>query len=260
MKNVLFAILVLFVLSVGSVALAQPPVHAKFSIPANAVRVGDNVYDLGKAVVDGTEVEGYMFVHNAAARSGGASNKGGTCYAYFAKGAKWKVVEPWVVNPVNMAGLNQSSILGKLSADIGAWETAAGKDIVGTGASTGDALSADTASPDDINEVYFADIDSPGTIAVTIVWGIFSGPTFNRQLVEWDQVYDDVSFGWSYNGEAGKMDFENIATHELGHAIGMGHPSDGCAEETMYRFASYGETKKRTLNAGDIAGIFGLYK
>ncbi len=52
------------------------------------------------------------------------------------------------------------------------------------------------------------------------------------------------------------MDFQNIVTHESG----MGHPSDDCTEETMYRFASLGETKKRTLNAGDIAGIKKLYK
>jgi len=55
------------------------------------------------------------------------------------------------------------------------------------------------------------------------------------------------------------MDFENIATHELGHAAGMGHPSDSCTEETMYRFADFGEIKKQTLEAGDIAGIKALY-
>jgi len=55
------------------------------------------------------------------------------------------------------------------------------------------------------------------------------------------------------------MDFENIATHELGHAIGLGHPSSTCTEETMYAFASLGETKKRDLNAGDVQGIDGLY-
>ena len=55
------------------------------------------------------------------------------------------------------------------------------------------------------------------------------------------------------------MDFENIAQHELGHSIGMGHPSDSCTEETMYRFAETGETKKQTLEAGDIAGVNDLY-
>lgn len=78
--------------------------------------------------------------------------------------------------------------------------------------------------------------------------------------MEWDQVYDDVDFDWSDNGEAGKMDFEEIATHELGHAVGLGHPEDSCTEETMYRYASLGETKKRDLNTGDIAGIATLYK
>ena len=261
MKKLLFAGFILFVLSVSSIALAQPS-HAKFKIPANAVKVDDDTYSLGKVVVDGVEVEGYMFIHkkDAAARPGSAASKGSTCYAYFASGAKWKSVEPWMVNPANVAGLNSSLVLGKLTADIGTWEVAAGKDILGTGTATSATLVADTTSPDGVNEVYFAGIDSPGTIAVTTVWGIFSGPTFNRRIVEWDQVYDDIDFGWSFIGEAGKMDFDNIATHELGHAMGMAHPSDSCTEETMYRFASNGETKKRTLNAGDISGIKGLYK
>ncbi|MEK6868829.1 MAG: matrixin family metalloprotease, partial [Nanoarchaeota archaeon] len=60
-------------------------------------------------------------------------------------------------------------------------------------------------------------------------------------------------------GEAGKMDFENIATHELGHSVGMGHPDSTCTEETMYAYADYGETKKRDLNTGDTAGINSLY-
>jgi len=43
-----------------------------------------------------------------------------------------------------------------------------------------------------------------------------------------------------YNGKA-------IIKHEI------------CTEETMYRFATEGETKKRTLNTGDITGIKKLY-
>jgi hypothetical protein len=37
------------------------------------------------------------------------------------------------------------------------------------------------------------------------------------------------------------------------------HPFASCTEESMDAFASLGGTKKRDLNAGDIAGIKGLY-
>jgi hypothetical protein len=38
------------------------------------------------------------------------------------------------------------------------------------------------------------------------------------------------------------------------------HPSDTCTEETMYRFIGMPETKKQTLEAGDLAGIAELYR
>jgi len=109
------------------------------------------------------------------------------------------------------------------------------------------------------NEIMFGNINETDVIGVTIVWGIFSGPPKQRVLVEWDQVYDDFDFSWSEFGETGKMDFENIATHEIGHAFGLSHPASECAEETMYAYASNGEIKKRTLEAGDIEGISKLY-
>lgn len=133
--------------------------------------------------------------------------------------------------------------------------------IIGDGQETSELLSADQTAPDDRNEVYFGDIPSAGAIGVTIVWGIFSGPASVRVLTEWDQVYDDVDFEWTDDGlsEPTRMDFRNIAAHELGHAVGLDHPSNLCTEETMYRYASYGETKKIDLHAGDILGVSTLY-
>jgi hypothetical protein len=135
----------------------------------------------------------------------------------------------------------------------------AGVDIIG-GEITGTVDGADLTSPDNKNEVLFGNVDFPGAIAVTIVWGIFRGLPAGRELVEWDQVYDDVDFDWGLNGEAGKMDFENIATHELGHSVGLADLYDAvCSEETMYGYAAEGETKKRTLEGGDITGVLELY-
>ncbi len=230
-----------------------------------------DVISLGTATDPGSGqvVEGYAIVRyrNGHAKPSGRAARAPACYGFLAKGAKWKTVEPWVVNPANTRGLEETFVLDNLAANIAKWEdgadgalgSGAGINILGDGALTVTTLLADTVSPDNVNEVYFADVADSDAIAVTIVWGIFSGPTFNRRLVEWDQVYDDVDFDWSAVGAAGAMDFENIATHELGHSVGMGHPDDSCTEETMYRFASDGETKKQTLNSGDVAGISELY-
>ncbi len=236
--------------------------HARVTIPVDAVEVSPGVFSLGSAIVNGEQVEGYAFVHykDRLSRNGGNAITGSSCYGFLSKGAKWKTIEPWIVNPANIRGLDGNFILTNLDFDISKWETVVGKDILGIGSITSDILVADTLSPDNKNEVYFADVDSPGAIAITIVWGRFSGPISQRVLVEWDQVYDDVDFDWSASGEAGKMDFENIVTHELGHSIGL---SDlyiiGCSEQTMYGYATEGETKKRTLESGDITGVKKLY-
>lgn len=229
------------------------------------------VISLGTAIdpQSGEAVEGYAIIHykDNSAKTSPSKGKGSLCYGYLASGAKWKTVEGWVMNPANSRGLDPLSVFNTEANDIIKWEDAtdgiignnAGYNILGVGATTSGSLTADTASPDGINEVYFGSISDQNAIAVTIVWGIFSGPTFQRKLVEWDQVFDDAKFDWSLTGEAGKMDFENISTHELGHSVGMADLYNTCVDETMYGYASEGETKKRDLNAGDITGINQLY-
>jgi hypothetical protein len=107
----------------------------------------------------------------------------------------------------------------------------------------------------------FGDLDEPGVIAVCIVWGYFGGPPKQREIIEYDIVFDQYDFDW---GDAtldqGLMDLQNIATHELGHAFGLADLYDSDAyEETMYGYSSEGDTEKRTLYLGDIAGIQNLY-
>lgn len=247
--------------------------RAGVAIPAKAIEVAPGVFNLGVSwdKNSGREVEGYAFIHYKDSKikpAGAGKGKPAPCYGYLAKGAKWKAVEPWIVNATNTRGLAEDFILADLGYDINKWEDAAdgaidgrvSKNILGEGAATTSLLIADTISPDGANEVYFANIEDSGAIAITIVWGIFGGPAARRELVEWDQIYDDYDFDWSAGGEAGKMDFENIATHELGHSAGMGDLYEGgCSEQTMYGYASNGETKKRTLESGDIAGIDLLY-
>lgn len=259
---IVFLLGMVIAVELQAVDVAPSNGHATLTIPSNAVEIAPGIFSLGIALDNGRIVEGYAFIDYKKENShklqhGG--NGGSSCFSFLAKGAKWKTIESWVVNPLNSANLDNNFVFNNIALDISKWETGAGKDILGDGSVTNETLFADSSSPDNKNEILFGDVESAGAIAVTIVWGIFSGPPFARELVEWDMVYDDVDFAWSMNGESGKMDFENIATHEIGHAAGMGHPSDSCTEETMYRFADFGETKKRDLNNGDTDGIKKLY-
>jgi hypothetical protein len=245
----------------SNATLTAPGTQRELILPPAAEN--SNVISLGDGIdpQTGQVVQGFAIIHKklSQAKPNGAGGTKNQCYGFLASGAKWKNVEPWIVNGANSEGLDPNFIESNLSGNIAKWETAAGVNILGTGSQTNSALVADTSSPDGQNEAYFANVSSSGSIAVTIVWGIFSGPPSQRQLVEWDQVYDDTDFNWSASGEAGKMDFENISTHELGHSVGLADLYNSCTQETMYGYAQNGETQKRDLNAGDVAGVASLY-
>jgi predicted Zn-dependent protease len=58
-------------------------------------------------------------------------------------------------------------------------------------------------------------------------------------------------------GLAVYLTFKNIAPHEIGDAINLGHVSDRL--QSMYPSSLAGETLKRTLGNGDTKGISNLY-
>jgi len=254
---------------------------ATVAIPSTAVEVAPGIFSLGTAVDNGKLVEGYAFVDykkgygkptgcnndgkcqgwedaTCADCTGGGNGNGDTddssCYGFFAKGAKWKVTEPYIV---------ASDIDALVTArDLDAWDSQVAFNVFGNQDLSSVVDGVDTNSTDGKNEVMYGNISNQGVIAMAVVWGIFSGPPFARELVEWDVIFDNVDYPWGdATIDSTVMDFENIATHEFGHAAGMGDLYEGtCSEQTMYGYASYGETKKRTLEAGDIKGIQGLYK
>ena len=89
--------------------------NPKVAIPENAVKVAPGIYKLGEGVLDGKLVEGFMIIDykKGFAKPEGTPGKGPgatKCFAIFAKGAKWKTVEPWLVNPTNGKGLSDSFV------------------------------------------------------------------------------------------------------------------------------------------------------
>lgn len=93
--------------------------------------------------------------------------------------------------------------------------------------------------------------DLDGAIAVTAP--IQANGTFR----DTDILYNGYDFRWGVNGEWNKMDIAHIATHEIGHAIGLDHSET--REATMYYATSSGLTTSRTLHQDDINGICSIY-
>ncbi len=81
-----------------------------------------------------------------------------------------------------------------------------------------------------------------------------------REILEFDVLFDN-DYPWGNGQEDGSvMDLQNIATHELGHGLGLDDVYDSsCAEVTMYGYSELGEIDKRTLEASDIEGLLKLY-
>ena len=80
-----------------------------------------------------------------------------------------------------------------------------------------------------------------------------------KQIVEFDMVFNTF-YQWGTTGASNQMDLQNIATHELGHAVGLADLyRSNTDKETMYGYSNFGDTAKRDLYLGDQAGIVKLY-
>ena len=188
---------------------------------------------------------------NCPADCEGVVEGGPKCYGFLSKGAKLKSVEDLTIHP----DLNVSTILTSANE----WDSHTSATLFGSYA-TDTTANWDSDAPDGRNEFSSGNYPQSGVIAVTIVWGYFSGPPSMREIVEFDVMFDTDWVWGDATGDVTKMDLQNIATHELGHGVGLGDVYEtACSEVTMYGHSDYGETQKRTLETPDITGLQALY-
>jgi hypothetical protein len=131
-----------------------------------------------------------------------------------------------------------------------------------TGAEPGDQDNAST-----LGFSYRPDLER--TLAVTN----YLVDTRTGELLESD-IFFNSSFSWSVTdvGDRGKYDVQSLATHEIGHFIGLGHSAIGettldgghhrliAAGTVMFPIAfAAGDISMRQLRADDIAGVSDLY-
>jgi hypothetical protein len=109
------------------------------------------------------------------------------------------------------------------------------------------------------NVTIFRNGTNGGMLASTYSW--WAGATLaTAKLVDADVIFWDgqMQFFGAYDYCTGGGGYiQDIATHEYGHALGLGHSGDTAA--TMYGSYNACDSSLRTLSPDDIAGIEYLY-
>ena len=111
---------------------------------------------------------------------------------------------------------------------------------------------------DSQNTVSWAPLSDQNVIAQATMWYFPGKPP--RAIIEYDIVFNSLlPWGIDPDGESA-YDIQNIATHEVGHPVGLADIyKEQCNMLTMYGYSGLGETQKRSLEPGDIQGAQSLY-
>ena len=170
--------------------------------------------------------------------------------AYATSGVAWAVRSvPYSINTTNM-DLPESDVepAVRAGADVWAAQSTASISLTYAGRS-----SQTTTGNDGLNLVVFRNASNGSAIATTYWWSS-GGRIIDADIVFWDAGFRFFS---GSNGCSSGFYIEDIAAHEFGHALGLGHSTTTGA--TMYPSVSSCNAGNRTLDGDDIAGVQFLY-
>ncbi|MEM3459075.1 MAG: hypothetical protein QXN36_00595 [Candidatus Bathyarchaeia archaeon] len=160
----------------------------------------------------------------------------------------WYTTINYYINPSNKYGFSTTAVVNTITASAYTWDKETAYQVFSYRGTT-----TRTAGRRDGYNVVSWGAYQAGVIAVTYIWASGS------RIVETD-CRMNTYYTWSLSGEAGKFDVQNIMTHEFGHWCGLADLyNDVDYWLTMYGYANYGETYKRTLGLGDILGLEAVY-
>ncbi len=155
----------------------------------------------------------------------------------------------YYINPANM-DLPTSAIEPAIRVGADAWRLQSGASFAFTFAGFS---SQTTNTNDGVNVVMFRNASSGSALATTYTW--FSGTRMiDADIVFWDAGFQFVT---GTGGCSGAFFIEDVATHEFGHALGLGHST--VVGATMYPSISTCSQQSRTLDPDDIAAVLSLY-
>jgi len=170
--------------------------------------------------------------------------------AYVLSGPVWPTRSTtYVINTTNL-DLPDNSVESAVRAGADTWalQTGGAFTFTFTGRST-----QTTNGFDGTNLVLFRNASNGSAIATTYWWSSGSN-IVDADIVFWDGGFQ---FFAGTTGCSNGFYIEDIAAHEFGHALGLGHSASPAA--TMYPTVSSCSMGNRTLDADDIAGVTALY-
>lgn len=194
------------------------------------------------------------------------SATGGNAAAYILMGRKWTQKDPQIIMSLKddallaATGMSKTNVLGAVTAATNTWDDATNQNLF---SDSGASLTT-TANwkYDGVNNMAFTPYATGcSALAATGVWyktqGIPAGQMY--PIVESDMTFNS-NLKWTATGEAGKLDFQSVVLHELGHTIGLGDIY-GRAEFSAdtRQVMHYYTGVKRTLGNGDATGVWKLY-
>lgn len=179
-----------------------------------------------------------------------------SCYKFLTPTkVRWKTTPVnYVINPTNPQNLNETFVTTAIFNGVETWDANTSKELMS------DAYTIDYTATYGVqnyqNAISFGNYPTAGVIAVTSVW---YNPAI-KAIVEFDMMFDTDWIWGDAILNSSVMDLQNIATHELGHGVGLADVYDSvCSEVTMYGYSDYGEIQKRTLEQSDVKGLQTLY-
>lgn len=112
---------------------------------------------------------------------------------------------------------------------------------------------------DDLHLVFFDETGASGyfpsgsgTVAITPVWFTSSG-----HITDADVLFNGRGFSFTTKSDPGAFDVQGIATHEIGHLLGLDH--SGCVGASLYPYVSPGILLQRSIASDDEHGLRDAY-
>lgn len=168
-----------------------------------------------------------------------------------------------VVYNLNPAGSNDvpfAQVEAAIASSFQAWENLPDCSIAFT---RGENRSESGGRNDGIFQIYWREdstiddgLDISGALAVTRLF-TFVGGGRDGEIADVSLTFNGNTVTWGTDGSASRVDIAEVATHEIGHALGLDHAPIGAS--TMFPRTGNGSIRNRSLATDDQIAASVLY-